>query len=151
MHKALLGLWLLAMPGSGFAQNNCLDLSGVYLITDQDGQALLTIAQTGCTQIRIDRRATSGGKTTSEQHTLRIDGRFQPDTPWMGSTVKLQTSAKFTSGALEITARSEAPQNASDFLWKRLIVVRSNGDLDLREFSRQDDTYIPTATAIRQQ
>ena len=152
MNKALLGLWLLtAMTGSAAGQNNCLNLSGVYRIDDQSGLVQLTITQTGCTQNKIERRATSRGRTTTEQHTLKIDGQFQPDTPWMGTADKLETSAKFTSGALEVTARPATPKSAADFAWKRLFVVRSNGDLDIRDFSKLDDAYIPSATAIRQQ
>src|SRR5216110_1254761 len=116
MNKALLGLWLLAATtGSASAQNNCMNLSGQYRIDDQSVQVQLIITQSDCMQIRIERRATARGRTTTEQHTLKIDGQFQADTPWMGNTDRVQISAKFTSGALEIVARPAASQSPSDF------------------------------------
>ena len=141
---------VLCLAGGAIAQSQCLNLSGIYQIEEQTGSIQLTIVQTGCTEIRIDRRTTSRGRTATEQHTLKIDGQFHPDAGWSGSE-KLQTSATFTSGALEITARPATATNAADFVWKRLFVMRSNGDLDIREFSKKDAAYIPTATAVRQQ
>jgi len=138
MNKALL--WLPGTAASpAIAQGQWPNFSGQYLIQDQNGQVQLTITQTGCSQIRIDRRATSRGRTTTEQHTLKIDGQVQNDTPWMGSADRLQTSAKFVSAALEIVARPAAPKSPSDFAWRRLLVVRSNGDVDIRAFNKQNE------------
>ena len=74
-----LGLCILfGVGGPASAADVCPNLSGQYFIQGEDGQVRITITQTGCAQIRIDRTNTYLGKTTREQHTLRIDGQFHP-------------------------------------------------------------------------
>ena len=154
MKKTLLSLCLLAISSyAATAQTPCPDFSGRYLLQylNQAGQVQFTIAQTACTQIRFSATTTTRGRTATEQHTLKTGGQFQDDTPWLGSTERLQTSVKFVSAALEIIARPAAPKTPSEFSWKRLFVLRSNGDLELREFNKQEDMYEPAGAAVRQQ
>jgi hypothetical protein len=149
---AALGLWILfGVAGSATAADVCPNLSGQYFKQGEDGQVRITIAQTGCAEIRIDRTNTYLGKITREQHTLRIDGQFKDDNPWLGSSDRVQTAAKFTSAALEITVRLPSAKSESEFAFKFLYVMRSNGDLDIREFDRKSQAYVPAIIAIREQ
>jgi len=152
MTKAVWGLSIfLSLCGFVNAADLCPDLTGQYLIQGDDGPIRLTISQTGCEEIRIDRTANHLGKITTEQHNLRIDGKFQSDTPWLGSSDRIQTSAKFISAALEIIVRPLSAKTDSEISAKFLYVARSSGDLDIREFDRQSDAYVPSVMAVRQQ
>ena len=152
MTKVALALAIfLSICGYANAADVCPNLSGQYVIQGEDGQVHLTITQVGCEQIRIDRTANYLGKTTREQHNLKIDGKFQNDSPWLGSSDGNQTSAKFSSAALEIIVRPLSARTDAEFSAKFLYVLRSNGDLDIREFDRKSDSYIPAVMAVREQ
>jgi len=150
--KTAWGLcFLLGLCGYVNAADLCPNLTGQYLIQGGDGEVLLTISQRGCEEIRIDRTANHLGKITTDQHNLRIDGKFQSDTPWPGSSEPLQTSAKFISSALEILVRPLSSRTDSEISARFLYVLRSSGDLDIREYDRKSDAYIPSVMAVRQQ
>jgi hypothetical protein len=133
------------------AADVCPNLTGRYLIQGDDGQVSLTISQKGCDEIRIDRTVNHLGKTTTEHHNLRLDGKFQSDTPWPGNSEPPQTAAKFISAALEIIVKPLSSKTDSEISAKFLYVVRSGGDLDIREYDRKSDAYIPSVMAVRQQ
>ena len=152
MTKAALGLCIfLSLCTFAKAADLCPDLSGQYVIQGEDGQVRLTITQKGCEEIRIDRTANYPGKATTEQHNLKIDGKFQGDTPWLGGSERVQTSAKFISAALEIVVRPLSVRTDNEFSARFLYVLRSSGDLDIREFDRKSDSYVPAVMALRQQ
>src|SRR5262245_58113709 len=98
MTKLALGLAIfLSLCSYAKAADPCPNLSGEYIIQGEDGQVRLTITQKSCEEIRIDRTNNYLGKVSREQHSLKIDGKFQTDTPWLGSSQPNQTSAKFIS------------------------------------------------------
>lgn len=150
MTKAILALLVFyGLTGIARGEDICPNLSGEFVYQGEDGLVRWSIVQTRCEQIRIDRITNYLGKITTEQHTLKLDGKFQNDTGWLGSPGRYQTSAKFTSAALEIIVRSPGG-NDSDFSSKFLYVLRSSGDLDIRRFDRQTDAYLPDLIAVRQ-
>jgi hypothetical protein len=152
MTKTALGLCIfLSLCAFAKGADLCPDLSGQYVIQGEDGQVRVTITQKGCEEIRIDRTANYHGKTTTEQHNLKIDGKFQGDTPWLGGSDRVQTSAKFISAALEIVVRPLSARTDTEFSARFLYVLRSSGDLDIREFDRKSDSYVPAVMAVRQQ
>src|SRR5678816_2880885 len=137
-------MFVLALAGASKAADVCPNFTGEFVIQDERGQSEVTITQTACEQIRIDRTTNSRGTTTREQHTLKLDGKFQNDSGWLGNSDKTQTAARFVSAALEITVRPPSATNDTDFSLKFLYVLRSNGDLDIRDFDRKNNAYVPT-------
>ena len=142
---------LCALASLARAADVCPNLSGEFVVQADGGPAEITIAQTACEQIRIERTTSSRGTISREQHTLKIDGKFQNDTSWRGGADRYQTSARFISAALEIIVRPSSASSDSDFSFRFLYVLRSNGDLDIREFDRNTNGYVPTTMAIRKQ
>ena len=88
------------------ATPKCLDVSGKYVIQGEDGQVHISILQERCDRATIRRDSGYLGKITSEEHVLKLDGTVQEDSPWLGSTDRYETSAKFNNSALQIEART---------------------------------------------
>lgn len=88
------------------APSECLDVSGKYMFQGEDGQVHISILQERCDRAIIRRDSGYLGKITSEEHVLKLDGTVQADSPWLGSTDRYQTSAKFNHSALQIEART---------------------------------------------
>jgi hypothetical protein len=90
------------------ATPECLDVSGKYMSQGEDGQVHISILQERCDRATIRRDSGYLGKITSEEHVLKLDGTVQEDSPWLGSTDRYETSAKFNRSALQIEARTTA-------------------------------------------
>jgi len=88
------------------ATPKCLDVSGKYVFQGEDGQVHISILQEHCDRAIIRRDSGYLGKITSEEHVLKLDGTVQHDSPWLGSTDRYETSAKFNDSALQIEART---------------------------------------------
>jgi hypothetical protein len=88
------------------ATPECLDVSGKYMFQGEDGQVHISILQERCDRATIRRDSGYLGKITSEEHVLKLDGTVQEDSPWLGSTDRYETSAKFNRSALQIEART---------------------------------------------
>ncbi len=76
------------------------------MIQGEDGQVHISILQERCDRAIIRRDSGYLGKITSEEHVLKLDGTVQEDSPWLGSTDRYETSAKFNHSALQIEART---------------------------------------------
>lgn len=90
------------------ASPQCPNLSGNYTIQGEDGQVQIAIDQHECDRINIVRKNNYLGIMTSETHTLKLDGKDQNDSPWLGSTGQYRTSAKFVGSELQVKARTTA-------------------------------------------
>src|SRR6266850_2747405 len=73
----------------------CPDLAGRYVIQGEDGQVHISIEQEGCARATIVRESGYLGTITPEKHVLKLDGTAREDSPWLGSTDRYKTSAKF--------------------------------------------------------
>ena len=76
------------------------------MIQGEDGQVYITIDQHECDRISIVRKSNYLGTITSEKHLLKLDGKDQKDSPWLGSTEQYRTSAKFVGSELQVKART---------------------------------------------
>ena|SRR5438876_1160890 len=124
----LIGFLLLLQQASTL-QSTCPDLSGRYVEQGEDGRVYISIKQTRCETIEIDRVASSYLGSSREIHVLRLDGKFHEDISWFGDREKQVTAATFRSKLLELIARSDKATDASAFLWKLAFELLSNGDL----------------------
>jgi hypothetical protein len=88
------------------ATPECLDVSGKYMFLGEEGKVHISIMQERCDRATIRRDSAYLGKITSEEHVLKLDGTVQEDSPWLGSTDRYETSAKFNRSALQIEART---------------------------------------------
>lgn len=150
--RMAFALWLaFSFTGNARGQDLCPNFSGQFLIDSADRQTTITISQTRCDRIHISRQDNSRGRITIEEHDLKLDGTFQQDTPWRGNSEAIQVSAKFTSAALEFVARPIGSTNPAQFSWKALYVLRSNGDVEIRDYNRTTGFYEPVAVAVREQ
>ncbi|HYR43127.1 MAG TPA: carboxypeptidase-like regulatory domain-containing protein, partial [Terriglobia bacterium] len=87
-------------------RSQCPDLSGNYMIQGEDEQVHISVKQERCDRINIVRNSGYPGTITSEAHVLKLDGKVQEDSPWMGSTDRYKTSAKFDGSVLQLQART---------------------------------------------
>lgn len=95
----------------------------------EDGSVDIAIDQHGCDRIRIIRKSSYLGTITSESHTLQLDGNEQQDSPWLGSTERCRTSAKFVRSELQIrVVMTDGP--------KLTMIYSLNRERDLSEESR---------------
>ena len=95
----------LAARPDVMASAQCPNLSGRYVKQGEDGQVLITIDQQECDRITIVRRNNYLGTITSERHVLKLDGKDQKDSPWLGGSEQYRTSAKFVGSELQVTTR----------------------------------------------
>lgn len=84
----------------------CPNLSGSYIVVGEDGQVQISIEQHECDEITIVRKSTYLGTTTSEKHVLKLDGKLQEDSPWLGGTEPYKTRAKFVGSKLQVKAQT---------------------------------------------
>src|SRR2546422_3072332 len=87
-------------------RSQCPDLSGNYMIQGEDGEVHISVKQERCDRINIVRNSGYPGTITSEVHMLKLDGKVQEDSPWMGSADQYKTSAKFDGSVLQLQART---------------------------------------------
>ena len=87
-------------------RSQCPDLSGNYMIQGEDGEVHISVKQERCDRINIVRNSGYPGTITSEVHVLKLDGKVQEDSPWMGSADQYKTSAKFDGSVLQLQART---------------------------------------------
>ncbi len=76
------------------------------MIQGEDGQVHIAINQHECDRISIVRKNNYLGTITSEAHILKLDGKDQKDSPWLGSSEQYRTSAKFIGSELQVKART---------------------------------------------
>ena len=74
----------LAATNNATASPQCPNLSGDYIIQGEDGQVNIAIQQHECDRINIVRKSNYFGRITSEKHMLKLDGKDQQDSPWLG-------------------------------------------------------------------
>jgi hypothetical protein len=96
----------LAATHNATASPQCPNLSGNYVIQGEDGQVQIAINQHDCDRIDIVRKSNYLRTIASEKHTLKLDGKDQKDSPWMGSSEQYRTSAKFVGSELQVKAIS---------------------------------------------
>ncbi len=96
----------LAATNNATASPQCPNLSGDYIIQGEDGQVNIAIQQHECDRINIVRKSNYLGRITSEKHMLKLDGKDQQDSPWLGGTEQYTTSAKFVGSELRVKART---------------------------------------------
>jgi hypothetical protein len=97
----------LATTSARAANSRCPNLSGKYVIQGEDGQVHISIEQHKCDRIIIVRESGYLGTITSEKHILKLDGREQADTPWLGAARPYRTSARFMGSDLLVEAMPE--------------------------------------------
>jgi hypothetical protein len=90
----------------------------------EDRQVHISILQERCDRAMIRRDSVYLGKITSEEHVLKLDGTVQDDSPWLGSTDRYETSAKFNDSALQLEARTTTGGNLT-----MIYSLTSAGDL----------------------
>jgi hypothetical protein len=95
-----------ATTHSALANAQCPNLSGKYVVQGEDGQIHLVIDQHECDRINILEKTNYLGTITTETHTLKLNGKEQKDSGWMGGTEDYRTSAKFVGSSLKITAKT---------------------------------------------
>jgi hypothetical protein len=88
------------------ANAQCPNLSGKYVVQGEDGQVHLVIDQHECDRIHIVEKSNYLGTISTETHTLKLDGKEQKDSGWMGGTEEYRTSAKFVGSSLQIEAKT---------------------------------------------
>jgi len=76
------------------------------MIQGEDGEVHISVKQERCDRINIVRNSGYLGTITSEVHMLKLDGKVQEDSPWMGSADQYKTSAKFDGSVLQLQART---------------------------------------------
>jgi hypothetical protein len=76
------------------------------MIQGEDGEVHISVKQERCDRINIVRNSGYPGTITSEVHVLKLDGKVQEDSPWMGSADQYKTSAKFDGSVLQLQART---------------------------------------------
>lgn len=96
----------LSAPHCAFGSPQCPDLSGAYVMQGEDGQVQIVITQHDCDRIEIVRNNNYLGTVSSERHTLKLDGKDQKDSPWLGSPEQYRISAKFVGSELHVKART---------------------------------------------
>jgi hypothetical protein len=84
----------------------CPDLSGRYLVTHGDGNVNLIIEQTGCTRAAIQWIIQADADLPIVRHSLQLDGQFQSDRAWLGSSGRQLTSAAFRGDTLVLLSRA---------------------------------------------
>ena len=104
-------LMVISYLASGAAQ--CPDFSGQYTLFGEDGQVDITIMQSDCKQIRIERRANYLGTITAETHVLVLDGQFHDDTSWYGAVDKVRTAARLYRVTLNWLSNRLLPEQHS--------------------------------------
>jgi hypothetical protein len=114
----------VAATGHAQASPQCPNLSGNYMIQGEDGQVHISIDQHECDRITIVRKSGYLGKITSETHILKLDGKDQKDSPWLGGREQLRTSAKFVGSKLEVKARTSSGSTLA-----LIYSLTSSGDL----------------------
>jgi hypothetical protein len=133
-------LFLAAAPAL-LAASRCPDLSGAYLLQGEDGQVRISIKQHNCDRIVIVRENNYLGTITSETHTLALDGKEHPDTPWLGARKPGQTSARFQGSELWIETKT-----AGDATLAMIYSLTADRDLQAKagEGGRQGSPSIAT-------
>ena len=96
----------IVAPRDATAGPQCPNLSGNYVIQGEDGQVHISIDQHECDRINIVRKSGYLGTITSETHILKLDGKDQKDSPWLGSKEQYTTSATFVGSELRVRART---------------------------------------------
>lgn len=100
-----LAVVCLAATRAVTAGSQCPNLSGTYLIQGEDGQVQISIEQYKCGRIEIVRDSGYDGEVTPEKHVLKLDGKDQADTPWLGAGGLPSTSARFVGSELLVEVR----------------------------------------------
>jgi hypothetical protein len=121
----------------------CPDVSGKYMFQGEDGQVHISILQERCDRAIIRRDSGYLGKITSEEHVLKFDGTVQDDSPWLGSTDRYETSAKFNDSALQIEARTTTGSTLT-------MIYSLTSEGDLREEALINDRPGGSVVAKRQ-
>ena len=97
-----MALWQRALAASA----QCPNLAGNYAIEGEDGKVYISIEQHACESVSIVRKSDYLGTITFEKHVLKLDGKVQNDSPWLGGSEQYRTSARFVGSALRVEARS---------------------------------------------
>lgn len=102
---AITAISLLPVPNAS-AGPQCPNLSGDYLLQGEDGQVRITIDQLDCDRVDIIRKNNYMGTLTSEKHALKLDGKEQEDSPWLGGAEQCRTVARFVGAELQVKAKT---------------------------------------------
>ena len=136
------GMYLAPLPVS--ARSPCPNLSGKFMLQGEDGQVHISMIQHGCERITIIRQSGYLGHITTERHVLKIDGKAQKDSPWLGGLRQAMTAAKFVGSELQVEIQT--PGDLTETM-----VYSLNSDTNLLEgASTQSDRKSVPLVATRQ-
>jgi hypothetical protein len=114
------------------------------MLQGEDGQVHISMIQHGCERITIIRQSGYLGHITTERHVLKIDGKAQKDSPWLGGLRQAMTAAKFVGSELQVEIQT--PGDLTETM-----VYSLNSDTNLLEgASTQSDRKSVPLVATRQ-
>lgn len=118
---------LLVLVGLQFAQPKCMDFTGHYMISGEDGTVDVRIAQSQCARVDITWES-SLERRKPVVHTVPLDGIARADTSWFGAE-RIQSAGTIVASKLEFRLTDGVGPGQRAVHQSLTLEMMSNGDL----------------------